>query len=53
MQVFVIINKGGIKINADGNAINWLAKGYVIKDLLGILVIVIVKVINHVMLKNI
>ena len=51
MQVFVIINKNGMKINADVNAKNWLRKVYVIKDLFGILAIV--NVINHVMLENI
>ena len=30
MQVFVIIKKDGIKINADVNAKNWLTKEYVI-----------------------
>ena len=35
MQVFVIIKKDGIKINADVNAKNWLTKEYVI-DLLWI-----------------
>ena len=51
MQVFVIINKDGMKINADVNAKNWLTKEYVIKDLIGILAIV--NVINRVMLENI
>ena len=37
MQVFVIIKKVRIMINADVNAKNWLAKEYVIKDLFGIL----------------
>ena len=32
---------------------NWLIKEYVINDLFGILVIVIVNVINHVMLEDI
>ena len=53
MQVFVIINKGRIKITADVNGKNWLTKEYVIKDLFGILVIVNVNVINHVMFQNI
>ena len=53
MQVFVIINKGGIKINADVNANNWLTKEYAIKYLFGILVIVILDVINYVILENI
>ena len=33
MQVFIIINKIGIKINADMNLKNSLTKEYVIKDL--------------------
>ena len=53
MQVLVIINKDGIKKNADGNAKNWLTKEYVIKDLNKILAIVNVNVINNAMLKNI
>ena len=53
MQVFVIINNAGIMINADVNAKNLLIKEYVIKDLLGILVIVNVSVINHGMLESI
>ena len=40
-----------MKINADMNAKN--TKEYVIKDLIGILVILNVNVINHVMLENI
>ena len=48
MQVFVIINKDGMKINEDVNVRNLLIKKGVIKDLFGILVIVIVNVINHV-----
>ena len=40
-------------INADVNAKNLLIKEYVIKDLLGILVIVNVSVINHGMLESI
>ena len=40
MQVFVTINKGGMKINAGVNAKNWLIKELVIKDLFEILVIV-------------
>ena len=51
--VFVTINKEGMKINADVNVKNWLAKEYVIKDLFGIQVIVNVDVINHVKLENI
>ena len=48
MQVFVIINNVGIKINDDVNVKNYLTKEYVIKYLFGILVIVNVNVINHV-----
>ena len=33
--MFVIINKVGIKINADANAKNYLIKECVIKDLFG------------------
>ena len=53
MQVFVITNKGGTKINAGVNANNQLRKVYVIKDLFGIQVIVSVNVINHVILVSI
>ena len=53
MLVFAIINKDGIMINADVNALNQLVKEYLIKDLFGILVILNVNVINHLMLKNI
>ena len=53
MQVLLIINKDGIKINADGNAKNWLTKEYVIKDLNKTLAVVNVNVINNAMLKNI
>ena len=53
MQVLVIINKDGIKINADGNAKNWLTKEYVIKDLNKTLANVNVNVIDNAMLKNI
>ena len=49
MQVFVIIKKDGMKINADVNVKNWLTKEYVIKDLFGILTVVNVNVINHMM----
>ena len=48
MQVFVIIRNVGMKINAGVNV-----KIHVIKDLFGILVIVIVNFINYVMLENI
>ena len=53
MQIFVIINNVGIKINVVVNVKNGLTKEYVIKDLFGILVIVNVRVLNHVMLENI
>ena len=57
MQVFLIINNDGMKINAGGNVKNWLIKEVVIIDLLGILVVLNVNVINHinvnVMLENI
>ena len=53
MQVFVIINKGGRKINAGVNVKNWLTKVYAIKDLFRILVIVSMNVINHVILVSI
>ena len=53
MDVFVIINKDGIKINANVNVKNWLIKEYVIKDLFRIAVVVKVNVINHMMLDNI
>ena len=53
MQVFVIINNVGIKINADMNAKNWFTKADVTKDLFGILEIVIVNVVNLMMLENI
>ena len=53
MQVFVIINKDRMKINADVNAKNWLTNEYATKDLIGILVIVNVNAINHVMLENV
>ena len=53
MQLFVIINNIGIMISGDVNAKNWLIVEDVIKDLLGILVIVNVNVINYVMLESI
>ena len=53
MQIFVIINYVGLKINVVVNVKNGLTKEYVIKDLFGILVIVNVRVLNHVMLENI
>ena len=52
-QVFLTINNTGIKINVDMNAKNWLAKLFVIKDLIVILVYVIVNVTNHVMFENV
>ena len=33
MQLFVIIKKDGMKINAHMDAKNWLTKEYAIKDL--------------------
>ena len=51
MQVFVIINNDGMKVNADLTAKNLLTKEYVIKDLFGIPVIANVNVINHVILE--
>ena len=53
MQLFVIINNVGIKINADVNVKNWLTKVYVIKEMYGILVIMSVNVISHVILVSI
>ena len=47
MQVFVVINKDGIKINRDVNVKNWLIKILVIKNLFRILVTVIGNVINQ------
>ena len=41
-----MINNAGIIINVDVNAKNWLAKEYVIKDLIGILAVMNVNVIN-------
>ena len=40
-------------INVDANVKNWLIKVYVIKDMLGIQVIVNANVINHVVLASI
>ena len=48
MQVFVIKNNFGIKINVDVIVKNWSAKEYVIKDLYGIVVIVNLNVTNYV-----
>ena len=53
MQMFVIINNVGMKINACLNAKNWLIKMYVIKDLFRILAIGSASVINHVILVSI
>ena len=53
MQVFVLINEYGMKINADVNVKNWLIKEYETEDLPGIQVIVNVNVINYVMLETI
>ena len=53
MQLFVIINNVGIKINVDANAKKQLIKECVRKDLSGILIIVSVNVINHVILVSI
>ena len=47
MQVFVIINNVGIKINTDVSVKNLLTKEWVIKDLFGALAILNVNVINH------
>ena len=52
MQVFVIISKDGMNINADVNAKNSLRKQYVVMDLIGILAIVNVYVLTHVILEN-
>ena len=49
MQVFVIISNFEIMINADVNVKIWLAKEYVIKDLIAILVTANVNVLIHVM----
>ena len=49
MQLFVIINSVGIKINVDVNLKNLLIKEYVIKDLFEIPVVVSVNVIKLVM----
>ena len=53
MQVFVTINSVRIVINVDANVKNLLIKIYVIKDMLGILVIVNVNAINRAMLVSI
>ena len=46
-------NHVAVHINADVNENNELKKEYVIKDLFGILVILIVNVINYLILENI
>ena len=53
MELFVITNNVGMKINVGANVKNQLIKVYGIKDLFGILVIVIVNMINLVILVNI
>ena len=53
MQLSVIINNVGMKINVDVNAKNQLIKECVIKDLFRILVIVNVNVISPTMLASI
>ena len=53
MQVFVITNNNGIKINIDVNVKNQLKKEDVIQHLFKILETMNVKVINHVILENI
>ena len=52
MQVFVIVNKSGIMINAGVKAKNLLIKEFVIKDLFGIVATVSVNAINHALLVN-
>ena len=47
MQMFVVTNKGVIKINADVNMKNWLIKLDVMNNSFRILVTVIVNVISH------
>ena len=53
MQVLVIINNVGTKINVDANVKNGLAEEDAIKNFYGILVIVNMSVTNHVMLEDI
>ena len=53
IEVFVIINKDGMKKNVDVNIKNWLIKVVMIKYLFVILVTVNVNVINHVTLESI
>ena len=47
MQMFVVTNKGVIKINTDVNMKNWLIKVDVMNNSFRILVTVIVNVISH------
>ena len=51
--MFVVINNFVMIINAGVNSKNWLIEVYAIKDLFGILVIVIVNVLNLVILVSI
>ena len=53
MQLFVITNNAGMKINVGMNVKNYLIKVYVIKDFFGIQVIGNVNVVNLVILVNI
>ena len=53
MELFIIVNNAGMKINVDVNVKNYLKKEHVIKDLFRILVIANVNVINLVILENI
>ena len=53
MQVFVLINDFGIKINEDVSVKNSLTKEFLTKDLFEILANVNMNVINHLMLENI
>ena len=53
MELFVIVNNDGMKINVGVNVKKQLIKVYAIKDLFGILVIVNVNVIRIVILLNI
>ena len=53
MQLFVMIDNAGTKINVDLNVKNELTEVDGIKDLFGVLVIVNVNVINPVMSVNI
>ena len=48
MQVFVMINNVGIKINVDVSVRNYLTKEDMVKNLFGILVFMNENVINHV-----